>query len=157
MVSCSKSNNNSTPASSNVLYSAWVQVNLPFTGLDSNNDSTWEGVLSAPGITSAVLSHGVIITYVYLGTNNGDSLIINGDGIFDPIYSVGSIDLYMAGTNYNGASFRYVIIPGGTLTGSMANPALKGYSVAQLKALPYAEAMKLANPTAAGTSGSTLK
>jgi hypothetical protein len=154
MISCSKSNN-STPAASNVLYSKWTLLNMPFVGLDNNNDSTFEEVYPASGITSAVIDRGVVITYILFGvTNTGDSLIQNADGILTPYLSIGSLDLFTIG-NYNGDYFRYVIIPGGTATSGISSP-VKGYSVAQLKALPYAEAMKLASQVSNGNVGNTL-
>jgi hypothetical protein len=156
MVSCSKSNNNSTAAPANVLYSKWIQLNMPFAGLDNNNDSTFEEVYPASGITSAVIDRGVVITYILFGiTSTGDSLIQNADGLLTPYLSIGSIDLFSIG-NVNGDYFRYVIIPGGTATSSVNSP-LKGYTTAQIKALPYKDALKFAAQVSSETTGNTLK
>jgi hypothetical protein len=156
MISCSKSNNTTSTAPANVLYSKWILLNMPYTGLDGNNDSTWEQAYPASGITSAIMDKGIVLTYILLGTTNaGDSIIQNADGLLSPYLSIGSIDLYTI-TNVNGAYFRYVIIPGGTATSSVSSP-MKGYTPAQLKALSYPDAMKLLNTPASGASGNTLK
>src|ERR1700754_1166456 len=118
-------------ATANVTYSAWLDVTfLPDTVRDPNVDTLillgYYATISAPKITSAVLSQGEIKTYVNFATTANPNvvplpytdIIFFGSSI-TATYSAGAINLYSNGnassyTDSDGKElqYRYVIIPG---------------------------------------------
>lgn len=138
VIGCKKSNNNNTVVSGkdSIYYSPWITLSMGFSQIDpGTGDSAFEQVIAAKTVTAAIVSHGVVLTYVVQGlTNNGDTVISNAESILNPFLYVGSIDLYGL-ADFSGALFRYVVIPGNVLTTS----SLKDYSVQQLKTMSYTE------------------
>ena len=145
----------------NVIYSPWFTL----TGW---HDSTMtdQGLCKvdyrvAPGITAAVLSNGVVLSYSapsssstwasplpWLVTSVNPNIIIG----YRP--SVGRMVYYNAQVNSAAGGivltptyvFRYVIIPGGVAGGRSANgetAIYKGYTAEQLKAMPYSQICRL--------------
>jgi hypothetical protein len=147
MTSCSKNNSGPAKFTDSVFYSAWQPLNMTFEGVDPNTgDSAWEQVITNSKVTAAIISSGVVLTYVVEGiTNAGDTVIQSADNLLVPYLSVNSIDLGWEGNNPNGALFRYVIIPGNVLTTNNVTPK-------QLKSMNYTEVTKLLGSTTAKQS-----
>ncbi|HEY4061991.1 MAG TPA: hypothetical protein VGM30_08830 [Puia sp.] len=103
---CSKSNNNSTPSSSDsVLYSPWITLKMtPDAG-----DTTFEQNIAVKSLTQSILDKGTIMCYLqYQGQVNYSSDL----GVY-PTFTLGNINLF-TGLDATGLQFRYVIIPGKT-------------------------------------------
>lgn len=136
------------------------------------------GVKTASAITQTILDQGVILSYVKW-VSGGTTLIEQQSLPWSDYLSpnqfalnftpkVGKLYYYLYTTNggtgafnstaMSGISFRYVIIPGGVAaTGGVAasritsGPA-KGYTVTQLRALSYNQALALLNIPAEGSN-----
>jgi hypothetical protein len=141
LASCSKGSNGATGATGatgpagpdSVLHSAWIA--LAMTLSVSSGDSTYTQNISASAITQNILDSGMVISYLEVIDNNGNSLVENAASILEVEYVVGAINVFGYGTygDYSGYGFRYVIIPGTILT----NSVLKGMSKAQIQNLSY--------------------
>jgi hypothetical protein len=153
VIGCSKSNNNSSSSSADsIFYSPWIELNMTFQGVDpQSGDSAFEELVPATKVTAAIISKGVVLTYVIQEINNGDTVISNADNIFDPFLSVGTIDLLFEGSSAinNGVFFRYVIIPGNVLT-------TQGITPKQLKSMSYKEVTRLLSDPAKRASPPAL-
>jgi len=148
-IGCKKSNNTTVVGGKDsIYYSPWITLNMGFSQIDpGTGDSAFEQVIAAKTVTAAIVSHGVVLTYVVQGlTNNGDTVVSNAESILNPFLYVGSIDLYGL-ADFSGALFRYVVIPGNVLT----TTSFKDYSVAQLKKLSYTEVNGLLKAAATKT------
>ena len=101
----------------NVIYSAWAAVT--FTG----SGTSWSGLITAPGVTQAIMDKGVVKTYFQFGTAVYDGTYSNiptGASIYQYL-TVGAINLRATfAANY---PWRYVIIPGGTAGGRYSSGA----------------------------------
>jgi hypothetical protein len=124
-----------------VQYSSWISLNTPY----NSTDSLYEQSLSATGLTSAILSKGVVESYVGF-PNNGDTAVLNIDdpqlqsdyGLFSQILFVGQIDIYATG-DYTGDLYRYVLIPGSIVTNGYNG---KVYTKEELRNMTYAQIQK---------------
>lgn len=150
MISCSKSNNNSSSGSTSdsVLYSKWIAVVLIQDPVTTPGDTTYEQNISAPSITQTVIDQGAILTYVeFQGVVNYPS-----DFSIFPSFSVGNINLFasFAVAATDGLGFRYVIVPGKTVTTNVSG-SLQTFTVAQIKAMNYATITKLFSNPAQGS------
>ncbi len=147
----------------NVIYSTWLASN-PWA------DTTLNGIgcaiyrRAAPGITTAILNTGVVLTYAQLtGTNNSTMQLpfIFNFGTpyqFTFVLYPGQISFLVSninGTATTGAAwattnlFRYIIIPGGVAGGRTTEKSCaingRSYTESQLKAMPYSEVCRLLN------------
>ncbi len=148
---CSKSNNNSTPATKDsILYSPWVSLAATF----SNTDSAYEENITASHITQSVLDHGAILSYI---KDNQGEIVPPDDFGLVPFYSVGNIFL-IASADFSQTMYRYIIIPGSVAVTSSANGVVSGsgrsFSTAQLKSMSYDQVVKALNIPA---NGGTIK
>jgi hypothetical protein len=146
IVSCKKGDTGARgPAGpDSVMYSGWMVLNTPL----NTTDSLYKQAITVPSLTSAILSKGVVNSYVGF-PNSGDTIVFN---IYDPLLQaqVGLIsqalfvnEIDLAATNdYSGALFRYVLIPGSVAAG---NSILKGYTKEQLQAIDYSTLSKALN------------
>jgi hypothetical protein len=150
----------------NVIYSAWsafatwadTTISNPSLGVASRS------LRSAPGLTSAVLTQGVVLNYWnYTGTpevllptlfNSGTSAMS-----LNAILDVGKIIYYIANLNTANASgataagqVRYVIIPGSVAGGRMVTGPATGYTPDQLRAMSYQQIAQMFNIPATGTN-----
>jgi hypothetical protein len=143
----------------NVIYSAWsgfstwadTTIANPSLGLASRS------LRVAPGITSAILTQGVVLNYWnYAGTpelllptlyNSGTSAMS-----LNAILDVGKIIYYISNLNTANASgatvagqVRYVIIPGGVAGGRMVTGPAAGHTVDELRAMSYQQIVGMFN------------
>jgi hypothetical protein len=148
VVSCSKSGSTGAtgpagpagPAGpDSVVYSQWISLSFTF----NTTDSAWEDTLSAPSITQTILDSGVILSYVNFQEQDGTYHVIPvaslGNFFFED-FSLQQINIVVPGleNNYTGLPYRYVTIPGSMVAATSAGTkAVKGYSVQELKAMPY--------------------
>lgn len=109
----------------NVIYSDWATVT--FTG----SSTTWTGKITAPKITQEILDKGVVKTYFKFGTDvyEGNYTNLTG-GSTTSIYQYLSLGAINLKSTFNASSYpwRYVIIPGGTPSGRLANIDYSNYA-----------------------------
>ncbi len=126
-----------------ILYTSWITLSTPL----NTTDSLYEEAITASSLTSAILSNGVVDSYIGF-PNSGDTVAINIydpqlqaiDGLISQFLFVGEIDLAATG-DYSGALYRYVLIPGSILTTS----TFKQYTKEQIKAMDFSTVTKLLN------------
>jgi hypothetical protein len=159
----------------NVIYSTWVaSVTADWVlGYVAPNNYNVERCYNrtAAGVTQAILDQGVVLCYGKNFTIGASTILpnvqllpyresFNGQS-YSFVLDVGKIAFTYDpdGTapvrpvsQLAGISYRYVIIPGGVSGGRMANGAAAGYSVDQLKQMPYEQVMKLFNIPADGSN-----
>jgi hypothetical protein len=160
LVSCSKGTTGPKGATGatgpagpdSVIYSSWTTLAMTIQGTQANSsggiDTFYTQSITAPKLTSAFLDKGVVLSYVGVpggATNGTDTAIYTiADastffGLLTQQFSPGEIDLFSLDTDYSGALYRYVLIPGSVAAG---NSILKGYTKEQLKAIDYATLSK---------------
>ena len=149
----------------NVIYSAWISdasaANWADTTIILLGDCRRRN-LPAPGVADTILNRGIIIVYARGSVTGNNPVPLAYNFFFNPFsLSMGFIPanskiiLYianvtssasLAGTGlFWGGDFRYVIIPGGVAGGKIMNGAAAGYTVNQIKSLPYDQVMRLFN------------
>ncbi len=135
----------------NVIYSSWAPqaswadttITLPNLGLVSRS------IRTAPGITSTILTSGVVLTYWQPATTNIYLLptLASGGSVLNCLFDTGKVIFYVnASGGSAGGNFRYVIIPGGVAGGRL------GYTTEQLQAMPYDQVAELFNIPASGSN-----
>jgi hypothetical protein len=148
MISCSKgSTGPAGPAGpagpDSVVYSPWTPLALSYVAADT----LFEQVINAPLITKAILDSGVILSYVNFLEQNGTYHVVptvglTGIGIFED-FAVGQINIESV-RDYSTLPYRYVIIPGSLKTGNSASTQkVKGYTIQELKAMPYEQVQQV--------------
>ena len=147
----------------NVIYSSWLaqgnwadtNISIPLNGIVSRS------IRTAPGITSAIINQGVVLTYWNFGGTSVHQLptfsSVSGSALtLNSILDVGKVIFYIANLNTGNASgqsaggqFRYIIIPGGVSGGRFTEKVaeIKGitYTESQLRAMPYQQVCVLLN------------
>ncbi|MDP9042677.1 MAG: hypothetical protein M3N30_11910, partial [Bacteroidota bacterium] len=145
MMSCSKgSTGPAGPAGAagpagpdSIVYSPWIPLAFTY----NSTDTAFEDTLIAPSITKGILDSGVILTYINAADQNGNYHVIPTSAlvtlsIFED-FSIGKINLVSI-NDYSTLPYRYVTIPGSMKAGaSAAEQKIKGYTVQELKAMPY--------------------
>jgi hypothetical protein len=150
----------------NVVYSAWFQPTFAtVTPGSSNQWSSMTSVRTTPAITQAIMDQGIVTVFM---RSTATSLIFSGTGQVSALPFVDDRDVnYMkswipaagsltiayssslpyglATVNGWGHSFRYVIIPGGTLGSRIISGPAAGYTVDQIKSMSYTQIASLFN------------
>lgn len=108
----------------NVIYSDWATVT--FTG----SGTSWTGKITAPKVTQEIMDKGLVRTYFKFGNDVYEGTYTNlTGGATTAIYqylSLGNINLR---ATFNATyPWRYVIIPGGTASGRLANIDYSNYA-----------------------------
>jgi hypothetical protein len=159
MIGCSKgSTGPAGPAGpDSVTYTKWAPLSMTRL-IGTQQDTSFEQIITAPAITSAVLSKGAVLGYLMAKNSNGDTLVVNSSTLMSEFFLVGKIDLYSGAVyakssarDYSGFNYRYVIIPGKISISSVSGQT---FTVDQLKTMSYQEVSKLLNIS---STGSTLK
>lgn len=130
-----------------VVYSPWITLATTY----NTTDSLFKQTLAAPSLTQAILDSGVILTYVNFKATNGTyhiSPISSLNYFISEDYSVGTVNL-LSTQDLTGLAYRYVTIPGSKLAGNKSSGAIQGYTIQELKALPFEDLQKIA---ASGTN-----
>lgn len=153
--------------SANVIYSSWFDAST-LTWADSTHamfGTVSRGNRAAAGVTTAVVDNGLVIAYHRSATagvtmlpftfrNAADIVSVN------TILSAGTVTFFVANLTTGSASgfvpngeFRYVIIPGSIAGGRIMQGAQSaGYSIDELRGMPYEEVLRLFNIPANGSS-----
>jgi hypothetical protein len=164
--------------SANVIYSAWFNINTPTAATawrdtaDLTLGGSRYGVKTASAVTQQILDQGVILSYVKW-VSGGTTLIEQQSLPWSDYLSpnqfalnftpkVGKLYYYLYTTNggtgafnstaMSGIQFRYVIIPGGVAASRITSGPAAGYTIAQLRALTYNQALALLNIPAEGSN-----
>jgi hypothetical protein len=148
MISCSKgSTGPAGPAGpagpDSVIYSAWTPLALTYVA----KDTLFEQTINAPSITKAILDSGVVLSYVNFQDTSGTYHVIPTAGlvtigIFED-FAVGQINIQSV-RDYSTLPYRYVVIPGSKKAGnSAATQKVKGYTIQELKAMPYEQVQQV--------------
>lgn len=154
---CSKNNSN-TPSSSStdsVLYTNWAPLNMSGF-VDNNADTFFAETIIAHSITSAVVEHGAVLTYLMNTDANGDTLTVAANTVMTQLIYPDSIYLESdppfidssSAVDYSGFNFRYVVIPGKILTTrSVGVGSGQGatYTASQLQNMSYADVARIFN------------
>lgn len=150
----------------NVIYSAWATS--PFATRDTSVDGTLFKVthINAPSLSAAILSQGVVITYMRLpggiettmlpfaSMAGGTTSIISTWNVAQKIF----INRHTVGCNTAGCllgmssllEYRYVLIPGAVSGGRFSGVGGTSYTAEEIKAMPYARVCQLFNIPAEG-------
>ena len=148
MISCSKgSTGPAGPAGpagpDSIVYSAWIPLALTYVAADT----LFEQTINAPSITKAILDSGVVLSYVNFEEQNGTYHVVptaglTGLGIYED-FAVGQINIESV-QDYSTLPYRYVTIPGSMKTGNSASTQkVKGYTIEELKAMPYEQVQQV--------------
>jgi hypothetical protein len=145
-----------------VIYSAWISDGDPTlwadTAITLYGNPIRRRNIPAPGITTAVLNQGVVLSYVRFAGGatpyslpftfffNGGQVGVAGQPalgrliyiIYNPITGGAPNGLLSSGLD-----IRYVIIPGGVAGGKTAGLGGTSYSAEQLKAMSYEQITSL--------------
>jgi hypothetical protein len=138
MVGCTKKDTTTVYTRDSVYSSSWITLGMSFNGTDSDYEQT----ISAPAVTSSILSTGVVLGYgAYV--NSANDTVEEAALEFDmyQTFSVGSI-LLQAGFDNSGLFYRYVVVPGSVLAATKVTPK-------ELKSMSYTEVTKLLGTTTA--------
>jgi hypothetical protein len=148
MISCKKGDTGPAgpagPAGpDSVVYSPWISLNPTY----DTNDSLFEQALFAPSITKGILDSGIILSYINLGTSDNPDVVpvasLNylfnfeefvEDSIYLSIYPI---------LDPSGLPYRYVTIPGSKIEGNKTTGMVNGYTIKELKSMPYEHAQAI--------------
>jgi hypothetical protein len=125
-----------------VIYSPWMSLTLTYVAADT----LFEQTITAPSITKAILDSGVVLSYVNFEESDGTYHVIptaglTGIGFFED-FSVGAINISSV-NDYSTLPYRYVVIPGSLTAGNSVSAKIKGYTVQELKAMPYEQVQQV--------------
>jgi hypothetical protein len=159
----------------NVIYSAWLTS--PYSSRDTSIDGTCHRVrhLDAPSLTATILNQGVMVTYFRVGSIGPYLLPYTSDAggatnQLEAIYATQKIFITrktFGSCRYSaadpgtapvlvnlpqGLEYRYILIPGIVGGGKMMNGPAAGYSVDDLKAMPYEDVVKKFKIPVTGTN-----
>ena len=143
----------------NVIYSSWAAFS---TWADTTIANPSLGVVSrslraAPGVTTAVLTSGVVLNYwnnagtteLLLPTSyNSGTSAMSLNAIIDAgkiIYFIANLNTASATGASVGGQVRYVIIPGGVAGGRMVTGPASGHTVDELRAMSYQQIVGMFN------------
>jgi hypothetical protein len=123
----------------NVIYSGWLDVTYTPSKNPTTGDTTaWLATITAPKLTSAILTSGAIKVYVNAGTAAQpavfplpvtDLFALTGLLNLNMYFTPGKIELYATdnGSTYTNTSgvkqwqYRYILVPGGVAARSAIN------------------------------------
>jgi hypothetical protein len=150
-----------------VIYSPWFSfasadwADTTFTNFSALGICS-RAIRLAPGVTTSIISQGVVLSFVQATGSGGVSpipIIVNSGANalqFNFLLDVGKIFYYFSNANTGDASgaqtsaqIRYIIIPGGVAGGRTSQPTVEIngqlYTESQLKAMPYSQICSLLN------------
>ena len=151
----------------NVIYSDWFAANT-LTWADSTHTDLGtisRGNKAAPGVTAAVLSNGIVLSY-YRSTTAGTTQLPYIFGTtaslmqYGSILNMGTITYYVANQTSGTATgampsgeYRYVVIPGSVGGGRFMQGAAANYTIDQLRNMSYEQVLQLFRIPARGSNG----
>lgn len=153
----------------NVIYSAWA----PFVASDwadstmTNLGTVKRANRSAPGLSQSILDNGIVLAFARFPGGGGVGpyllpfVILSSQPpiLLAHLPTAGRVIFYtqrvdntggiVVNTNYE---FRYILIPGGVSGGRMVSGTGAGYTVEQLKVMPYDQLIKKYNIPSEGSN-----
>lgn len=151
----------------NVIYSSWFTFATTDWADSSivNVGSAKRAIKAAPGITAAVMNQGVVLSYMAFTADPNQAfyalpftLAGTTPVVFGFLPNTSKVVYYLV--NLNGTnpgfttpgtfSYRYVIIPGGVAGGRSTYVGNTGYTMDQIKAMPYDQVARIFNIPANG-------
>lgn len=156
------------PSGSSVIYSAWfnfASANWADTTL-TNLGTVRRANRFTSSMTQAILDNGVVMAYFSTALPATGAFVLpfitNGTPALSISYmpAVGRV-IYYAGVVQSGGGgvtvpatygFRYIIIPGTISGGRVMNGVAGGYTIDELKRMPYSKVAALFNIPADGTN-----
>jgi hypothetical protein len=153
----------------NVIYSAWT----PFVAGDwadstmSNLGTAKRANRVAPGLSQSVLDNGIVLAFtrfpggVGVGPYMLPFVILSSQPpiVLAHLPALGRVIFYNQRTDNTGGiivntnyEFRYILIPGGVSGGRLMSGNGAGYTVDQLKAMPYDQVLKKFNIPSEGSN-----
>jgi len=138
-----------------VMYSNWAPLSFSKVFDSVTHDSAYAATVKAPQITSKVLNTGTVVGYLLLRDPiSQDSSIVNAINYVTEYFSVGNIDI-LAGADFSGIPYRYVIIPSKiTITDSKGNTLT--YTTDQIKKMDYTTLTGLLSIPAKGSGSKQI-
>jgi len=147
----------------NVIYSAWFS---PAAWADPGlSFSTNSFDKAAPGVTTSIMTSGVVLSYAMLTSDGGVERPLPATTISGSSIIVWNFLIVAAGTlRYTYLDppaisapsttnqFRYVIIPGSVAGGRMNSGPAAGHTVEELRAMSYQQISRMFNLPANGTN-----
>jgi len=146
MVGCSKGTTGPAgpagPAGpDSVLHSSWITLNTVY----NSNDTLYEDTLIAPSITIGIIDSGVVLSYIEFTDQNNvvhiEPMASLGSFAFED-FTAGKINI-ASRFDLTGNKYRYIVIPSPKKTLSTSPGKIYGYTPAELKAMPYAQAQQV--------------
>lgn len=156
------------PSGTSVIYSAWFNftaANWADTTM-TNLSTVRRAIRTTSSITQAIVDNGVVMAYFATAIPAVSAyplpFITNGSPALNISYVIapGKI-IYYAGVVQTGGGavtvpagygFRYIIIPGTIAGGRMMDGMAAGYTVNELKKMPYEKVLALLNVPANGSN-----
>jgi len=159
IVSCTKTNNNTTVVKDSIYYSNWSPLAMTMQVDPTSGDTFYVQTITAPSVTASIISKGAVLGYFGYPSSATDTTVLTESAMaasegtlmaFSPgqIFLNSVYDLtYSASAGY---LFRYVVIPADILTTSF-----NGMTQQQLNKMSFSDVQKAIN-SAKQTSGKTL-
>ncbi len=144
--------------SANVIYSSWFTITLA-NWADTTmllTGTVTRGIRNTTSLTQTIIDNGVILNYLRQTGNNtsGPNLLpfncvacgtLGNPLVIAALPQPGKIIFYNAffngtpGITLDNTELRYILIPGGVVGGRFTSGPAAGYTVAQVKAMSYAQ------------------
>jgi hypothetical protein len=152
VTSCKKTTNNTTVVQDSIYYSKWTTLSMT-QDVVSAGDTLYIQDITAPKVTSAIISKGAVLGYYGYVTQSGDTAVFDEAELgyeAGVTFGTGIVEVTGYNVDLSGNLFRYVVIPGNVLTTSF-----NGMTQQQLNKMSFTELQKVINNTQQG-SGRTL-
>lgn len=155
--------------SANVIYSSWFTIaDWADTTLLLSGAVT-RGIRNVSSLTQVIIDNGVILTYLrQAGTNTSGPNLLPFNcvacGVLGNPLVIGALPqpakIIFYNSFFNGslgiaitaAELRYILVPGGVVGGRFTSGPAAGYTVAQVKAMSYAQVSSIFNIPQNGTN-----
>lgn len=142
----------------NVIYSSWFTLTGWHDSTLADHGLSKIDYKDAPGVTASVISNGVVLGYIAPSASSTFAYAmpwivtaVNPNIMVSYIPTVGRMVFLNKPLNSTSTGivpsatyvYRYVIIPGGVAGGRFATVGNSGYTVEQLKAMPYEQVAQI--------------
>lgn len=155
----------------NVIYSSWFTITLA-NWADTTmllTGTVTRGIRNVTSLTQTIIDNGVILNYLRQTGNNtsGPNLLpfncvacgtLGNPLVIAALPQPGKIIFYNAffngtpGITLENTELRYILIPGGVVGGRFTSGPAAGYTVAQVRAMSYAQVSSIFNIPQNGTN-----
>lgn len=155
--------------SANVIYSSWFTIADWADTTLTLSGAVKRGIRNVTSLTQTIIDNGVILTYLRQAGSNtsGPNLLpfncvacglLGNPLVIGALPQPAKIIFYNAffdgtpGLVINAAELRYILIPGGVVGGRFTSGPAAGYTVAQVRAMSYAQVSSIFNIPQNGTN-----